>query len=204
MKKLLWEIGAILLIVLTVTGSRLYYKYKEYKSLYDIELQNVRAYQVRNDSLSSSNRQFIYTIDALKYSYDSIDQKLIAATKELKIKDKNIKQLQYQKNVITKSDTIKIKGDTIFRNIEPIDTTVGDKWYNLNLQLRYPSTIVVNPTFTSEQYVVTHAKKEYVNKPSKWFFIRWFQKKHTVIEIEVLEKNPYITNKEFKQVQVVK
>lgn len=204
MKKLLWEIGAFLIISLIVASFHYYKQSEKYKQLYDVELQNVRAYQADNSSLNNEKRQFLYTIDALKYSLDSVDQKLLQATKELKIKDKNIKQLQYQKNIITRADTIKIKGDTIFRDIEPIDTTVGDKWYNLNLQLRFPSTIVVNPTFMSEQYVVTHVKKEYVNKPSKWFFIRWFQKKHTVVEIDILERNPYIQNKEFKQIEIIK
>ena len=105
--------------------------------------------------------------------------------------------------VAYKTDTIQMP-DTIFVPEAHVDTLIGDKWYNLRLRLDYPSTIVASPTFNSEQYVVINSKKEYNKKPSKIFFIRWFQKKHTVVEVNVEEKSPYITNKENKFIKILK
>ena len=85
-----------------------------------------------------------------------------------------------------------------------IDTIIGDNWYNLNLKLKYPSTIMVSPTFVSEQYVIINNAKVYNKKPSKIFFIRWFQKKHNIVEVNIKEKNPYIKNKESKFIKVLK
>ena len=72
------------------------------------------------------------------------------------------------------------------------------------MKLRYPSSIVAYPSFRSEQYVFVNRKKEYNRKPSRIFFIRWFQKKHDVIEVVVKEKNEYITNNEQRFIKVIK
>jgi hypothetical protein len=38
-----------------------------------------------------------------------------------------------------------------------IDTVVGDKWYNVELGLKYPDSIVVEPTFNNETIVLISA-----------------------------------------------
>ena len=35
-------------------------------------------------------------------------------------------------------------------------------------------------------------KKEYVKGKSKCFFVNWFRKKYTSVEVKVEEKSPYI------------
>lgn len=174
-----------------------------YKGLYSKELANVEAYKVSNSGLEDEIREYRVTMDDLRASKDSIDRKLTSVVDELKIKDKRIEYLQYQTKVIYKTDTIQTQ-DTIFVPEAHVDTLIGDKWYNLRLQLNYPSTIVTSPTFNSEQYVIINTKKEYNKKPSKLFFVRWFQKKHTVVEVNVEEKSPYITNKENKFIKILK
>ena len=73
---------------------------------------------------------------------------------------------------------------------------IKDDWYSLNLDLEYPSTIIVNPKFKSEKYVVTSLKKEIKGTPKKCWLGRIFQKKHNVVRVEVVEKSPYIETKE--------
>lgn len=183
-----------------------YYQRSElnkYKNLYNKELQNVGAYQAANSGLEGNIRQYQMTMDDLRTSRDSLDRKLVEVVESLKIKDKKIEYLQYQAKTIHKTDTIQMS-DTIFVPEAHVDTLIGDKWYNLRLKLDYPSTIVASPTFNSEQYVVINTKREYNKKPSKLFFIRWFQRKHTVVEINVEEKSPYIINKENKFIKIVK
>ena len=100
--------------------------------------------------------------------------------------------MQYLLSEATKKDTIVFR-DTLFR--EPsltIDTLIGDKWYNIRLGLKYHNLITTNPTFISEKYIIVNKKKETINPPKKFFLFRWFQRKHWVMEVNVVEKNPYI------------
>jgi hypothetical protein len=125
--------------------------------------------------------------------------------KELKIKDKNLKALQAVASKFSKKDTIYIPGDTIFK--EPsfaLDTLVGDKWYSVRLGLQYPSMIAIQPEFKSEKHIVVSSKKETVNPPKKFFLFRWFQKKHRVLHIDVVEKNPYVDGETSRYVEIIK
>jgi hypothetical protein len=175
----------------------------KYKKLYQKELQNVEAYQIDNSGLKGIVRQYKMTIDDLYASQDSLDKKLIATMKELKVKDNKIKDLHYQLTQASRTDTITVT-DTIFREDVSIDTTFGDAWYNMHLQLKYPSTIITAPTFNSEQYVYIYNTKVYNTKPSKCFFINWFKKKHTVTEVRVEEKSPYINIIQQKFIEINK
>lgn len=203
MKKYTYFTIIVAILSLITVAQRSCSKVKYYKDLYERTESNVRAYESSYASLEDENRQFKFTIDELRSSKDSINQKLLAMSEKLKIKDKNINSLQYHSSVVHKTDTI-ILQDTVFRNINPIDTTIGDQWYNLDLRLEYPSTMVVSPTFKSEKYIIVNTKKEYNKTPSKIFFIRWFQKKHTTVVVDVVEENPYIENKEQRFIQIVK
>lgn len=203
MKKYLYI--ALVSIAVFIGGLLLYQRVmlEKYRNLYEKELQNVEAYRASNSGLEGEIREYKMTMDDLRASKDSVDKKLVGVIDELKKKDKSIEYLQYQVKTAHKTDTIKMP-DTIFVAETHVDTIIGDKWYKLNLKLDYPSTIVASPTFTSEQYVIINNKKEFNKTPSKIFFIRWFQKKHTVVEVNVEEKSPYITNKESKFIKILK
>lgn len=207
MKKYIYLTIIAVLFVLIVSLNQQCSELEKFKGLYDKELTNVRAYENENAGLKGEIRQYKRSMDDMRMSADSINQKLINEIDKLKIKDKDVQYLQYNTEVIHKTDTIKIKGDTIFQEklvTNPIDTVIGDQWYNLDLKLRYPSTIVASPTFNSEKYVVIHSKKEYIKPPSKIFFIRWFQRKHRVTTVDIIEKNPYIQSKENRFIEITK
>ena len=112
--------------------------------------------------------------------------------------------MQYLLSEVQKKDTV-IFRDTLFR--EPtlkIDTLLGDRWYQMKLELRYPSTIITEPKFVSEKYVIVDYKEETINPPKKCWLLRLFQEKQKVIEVNVVEKNPYIENKKSKFTEVIK
>lgn len=176
---------------------------RETRNLYNIELQNVEAYRLQNDSNLNVIGLHEMTISTLKKSNDTLDMKLVEAYKKLKIKDSKIEALSYQSSIVSKTDTLLIN-DTIFVENYSLDTIVGDKWYNLDLHLKYPSFIEITPTFESERYVIINSKKVYNGKKSWLFFINWFKKKHTIIEVDIDERNPYIKNKANRYVKVVK
>lgn len=164
---------------------------------------NQKAFIAENLSLKNESRAFKFTIEQLNYYNDSILQKMNDVRKELSIKDKNLKQMQYFLSEATKKDTIVFR-DTLFR--EPtldIDTLVGDKWYNIRLGLKYPNLITTNPTFISEKYIIVNKKKETVNPPKKFFLFRWFQRKHWVMEVHIKENNPYIKEIDNKFVEII-
>lgn len=164
---------------------------------------NQKAFIAENSSLKNERRAFKFTIEQLNYYNDSILQKMNDVRKELSIKDKNLKQMQYLLSEATKKDTIVFR-DTLFK--EPtlnVDTLVGDKWYQMKLGLKYPSTITTDPKFVSEKYIMVNYKKETINPPKKCWLLRLFQKKHRVVEVNVVEKNPYIENKQQRFIEIV-
>ena len=199
-------IGITALALIFVLGVTTYIQYKKVKSL-NIELSisksNEKAFIEENNELKDRNLAFKFTIDQINYLNDSLITKMNEVRKELKIKDKDLKQMQYLLSTAQKTDTIVFR-DTLFRdrNLQ-IDTLLGDSWYNIKLGLSYPNLITTTPTFKSEKYIVTSTRKETIKPPKKCAIARWFQKKHKVVEVIIHEKNPYITNRETRFIEIV-
>jgi hypothetical protein len=97
-------------------------------------INNEKALLLKNDNNESEIRSLKLSVEQLDYFNDSIIEKLNQARKELKVKDADLKELQYLKTLATKTDTVFIP-DTIFVEKTNLDTTMGDEWYQLNLQL---------------------------------------------------------------------
>ena len=199
------RIGIVILVsLLAISTYTLYTNNQKLKEEISMSMSNQKAFIAENSSLKEENRVFKFTIEQLNHYNDSILQKMNEVRKELKIKDMDLKQMQYLLSEAQKKDTI-IFRDTLFR--EPtlkIDTLLGDRWYQMKLGLRYPSTIITEPKFVSEKYVIVDYKKETINPPKKCAIARWFQKKHKIVEVNVVEKNPYIENKKSKFIEVIK
>ena len=198
------RIGIVILVsLLAISTYTLYTNNQKLKEEISISISNQKAFIAENSSLKEENRAFQFTIEQLNHYNDSILQQMNEVRKELKIKDKDLKQMQYLLSEAQKKDTIAFR-DTLFR--EPtlkIDTLLGDRWYQMKLGLRYPSTIITEPKFTSEKYVIMNYKRETIDPPRKCFIARWFQKKHKIVEVEVVEKNPYIENKQQRFIEIV-
>ena len=168
-------------------------------------VENAKAYSELFSNSENKNRAFKLTIDQLKNSNDSIFKELNKARKELKVKDSKLKSLQYVSSSFSKVDTITLKGDTIFKDSHVnIDTLLSDEWYSVKVGLKYPSTVTVEPTFKSIKYIVVSAKKETVNPPKRFFLFRWFQKKQIRLNVDVVEKNPYVQNQDNRFVEIVR
>ena len=198
------RIGIVILVsLLSISVYILYTKNQSLKEELSISVSNEKAFIAENSSLKDENRVFKFTVEQLNYYNDSILQKMNEVRNELKIKDKNLKQLQYLLSVSTKKDTV-LFTDTVFKDKSlALDTIIGDKWYNIRLGLKYPNLIYTEPTFTSEKYIIVNKKKETVNPPKKFFLFRWFQRKHWVMEVHIKEKNPYIKETNNKFVEII-
>lgn len=193
----------IFILLLTTAIGYLFVENKNLNRKYETSIENIKAYDNILSNADNETRVLKLTVRQLNHLNDSILQKINEVKKELKIKDSNLKQIRYLLSEATKKDTIVFR-DTLFR--EPtldIDTLVGDKWYQMKLGLKYPGTITTDPKFVSEKYIITSLKKETINPPKKCWLLRLFQKKHKVVEVNVVERNPYIDNKQQRFIEIV-
>ena len=184
MRKLVY----ILIGVVMLSGISLHLLYNKYQKLntkYQTSIENIKAFDAELSGLKDDTRVYKLTIEQLNYFNDSIIKKMKVVQKELGIKDKRLQQLQYEASHAQRTDTI-ILPDTLFLNPQlKLDTIVGDKWFKTNLHLEFPSTITLSPEIELERYTFINGKRETVNPPKKFFLFRWFQKKHTIVEVNV-------------------
>ena len=198
MKKYIYTIiiAIILLLstalILTMTSNN---KYKEAIKIYD----NIfKALTLETNELNNQVIAYRFDIEQLEYLNDSIIRDLNNTRKQLKIKDKDILQMQAIKTEISTKDSIYIK-DTIFRDtFVKLDTVISDKWHTVAVSLQ-PNRITIDAKYRSDLNVFVKSSKEIIGTPKKCILGRMFQKKHKVIRVEVNDKNPnaIITEKKF-------
>lgn len=205
MKSKVLKISIVIFTVLLIFNIiTLFNSKKALEQKLSLATSNIKAYANENSSLRQDVIAFQLKVDQLSYYNDSIIDRMNQVRKELDVKDKELKSIQYILSNLSKSDTI-VFNDTIFKYPTlNLDTVLGDTWYRINLSLKYPNTITINPNFISEKYIVASYKKETIDPPKKWWILRLFQKKHKVIRVDVVEKNPYIDNKQCKFIEIVK
>lgn len=199
MKKFI--IGLIVLLVCSLIY--MVHQNRALTAKYETSIENIKAYDSQLSGLNNSNKVFKLTIDQLNYFKDSILIKMNEVRKELNIKDSKIKQMQYQLSHVEKPDSVILK-DTVFVESFKLDTIIGDEWANTHLIMKYPNYIKFTPKFKLESFLFVESKKETVNPPKKFFLFRWFQKKHNVLHVTVVENNPYVINDRQKFIEIIK
>ena len=171
---------------------------------------NLKAYIALNDTLSSTNRMFEFKASQLNYINDSLVNQMNTIRKNIGVKDKNLKGLGYIKSTVRIHDTLFVNRIRDGDKTLSIDTVINKKWYQIQLDYRgskcneCKDTLIVSPKVTSEKYVVISTQKEYVDTPKKFWIQRIFQKKDEVIDVKVVETNPYIYSNEDRFVKVIK
>ena len=195
--------GVIVLIVTLTAATILQHKViKSIREQYSIALTNTKSL------LNDKNEEIIelkLSLDMLQHTSDSTIQALLEQKEKLEIKDK---ELVYMMALLSQSkvkDTIRVTThDTIF--VEPdfkFDTCISDEWRTTCVGLKYPNEVSVDATVRSRKGVFVTAKRETVEPPAKCFFIRWFQRKHTVTKVVIDEENPYIESEDNVFIRVV-
>ena len=163
-----------------------------------------------NNKNAKSSKLYEFKLSQLKYINDSLMNAMDSVRKSLNIKDKNTKGLGYVKSTILIHDTVLVNRIRDGDKTISIDTTINKKWYQIQLDYRgskcneCKDTLIVSPKVTSEKYVVISTQKEYVDTPKKFWIQRIFQKKDEVIDVKVVETNPYIYSNENRFVKVIK
>ena len=192
------NIGLYIIVALVVLVFILGFKINSLSDSVEVYDNNFKALNLEYSEIKKSAIAYKFDIEQLEYINDSIINELNTARKELKIKDREIKQMQYIKTEISTRDSVFIK-DTIFRDdFVRLDTVITDKWHTVAISLQQ-SKLVIDAKYRSELNVFASSSKEIVGTPKKCFIGRWFQKKHNVIRVDVKDNNPYseIKSKKF-------
>lgn len=174
---------------------------KSYKGKYEQAIALQKDYEVTTQHNQNEIRQLQMTNNQLNSSKDSINQLLVEARKNMGIKEKKVTEYIYLKERVADTFLVNVK-DSIF--IQDLDTNITLNPYSkLALHIDAPSTIAIEPNIVSEKAMIMSYGKEYVNTPSKVFFIRWFQKKRKYIKVDVEEKNPIIKMEQSRFIQTI-
>ena len=200
MKQIIVKIILIVLTILLIIG--LFHRINILNNQLSISISNEKAYAAENSDLNLKNRVFQFTIDQLQYSNDSLNRKIMSVVRENDIKDRNIRSLQYQLEHFSKTDTIVLR-DTIFRDPEfRLDTCIMDEWNTSCISLAYPGQIGISNSYVNEKYIIVNSKRESI-RPHKCGFVNFFRKKHTVLEIDVIDKNPYVETERQRFIEII-
>lgn len=148
--------------------------------------QSLQTFQDKNGNLHNQVIQMQQSMDELQASQGQADKALLDSLAKYKIKTKTITQAGQITTTLTHDTIVQVKG---FR-----DTTI-----NLS-QLPYITNIfTIKSDMLSNQLEIVNTqtlawidKKETIAPPSNIFFIRWFQKKQHITEVDVINSNPYI------------
>ena len=149
---------------------------------------NIQAYEQIVSSKEENNRVLQLTINELNNSKDSLIQQVNEVKKELKVKDKNLKQVQVINTVIK---------DTITKVI------TRDRDFSETLKLNPLTTIKVNRTdsiltakidIQNQQILFVEEKKVYKNKYKNGWIRFWHfdWKKIRIRQYQIENSNPLI------------
>lgn len=189
-------IAMTIVFVLIIVGIAI--QNKDLKKEIEVYDNNFKALNLENSELREEVIAYKFDVEQLEFINDSIITDLNNTRKELGIKDKQLKQMQNIKTEVITKDSIFIK-DTIFRDsFVKLDTTLTNKWYDIQVELQYPNKIDISTTYRTDLSVFAYSSKEILGTPKKCALGRLFQKKYNVIRVEVHDANPFSEIKESK------
>ena len=195
---------AALLVMLCVTCSSRAGILRDYET----SKQNEKALLAEIANNQDDIQELCMAMSTLENLSDSISQKLTAAKSKTNSKDREIKNLQYMLSTFSmQTDTVYLTDyDTVFRDPDfEIDTLLGDTtWLNVWLHMSYPNIVHADITAKSEKEVVISNRRETIDPPKAFFLCRWFQKRHTVTTVDIIEENPYITSQQSRFIKISK
>ena len=201
-KLIKWAIYLVVVIGVIMTIAIMHKQIQSLTDQLSVSVSNEKAYAAENSDLNLKNRVFQFTIDQLQYSNDSLNRKIMSVVRESDIKDRNIRSLQYQLEHFSKTDTIVLR-DTIFRDPTfRLDTCIMDEWNTSCISLAYPGQIGISNSYVNEKYIIVNSKREPI-RPHKCGFVNFFRKKHTVLEIDVIDKNPYVETERQRFIEII-
>lgn len=158
---------------------------------------NFKALTLERDSIKKEAIAYKFSVEQLEYLNDSIIDNLNDMRVKLNIKENQLLQMQNIKTEVTIRDSVFFK-DTVFKtSFVKIDTVISDDWYSLAISLD-KNKLNIETKYKSDLCVFAKNSREILGTPKKCAVGRWFQRKHNVIRVEVIDRNPYSVIKEQK------
>lgn len=199
------NITNVLIIIALLVGVIIFQsvRFNNRTKQYEVAIQNNKAYESQLFELNEENKVFQFTIEQLEVLNDKSLRELDSTRKQLGIRDKKIQQMSKVKEKIYIVDSIVIH-DTIFSKPDfTLDTCLGDEWYQNCLHMAYPNEISSRIDINTDLSCFIHTSRETINPPCKTWLGRLFQRKHTVINVNVVENNPHSNVKEVKFIKIL-
>lgn len=202
-KLTIYIIIALIIVSLSGTIVVLFNKLHKLDLKYKTEVSNNKSLMEELSGERDNGRLLNLTIEQLRLFQDSISLKLDSIVRENKIKDKELARLLYIETTTKKSDTLRFR-DTVFIKDLCLDTLIGDKWFKMNLNLKYPNIISYNVLVRNEYYGIFLYRKETINPPKKCIVARWFQRKQTIVIFDLYNSNPYTETNKKRFIDILK
>lgn len=202
-KLISWFISNRKLLAVTIIMILSAFLFLQHKQLKDKEQEidklynNCLYYENKAAGIAEDNRTLTLTLDDLKQSKDSVVQELLAVQKKLKIKDKELRQLQKQSQVIRYDTTVIVKGCDFYQEIKPNKLTSiiinkKDSVLNTKLEIRNDQTLFIT------------AKKEYKRKYKNWLsrLLHFDFKKITNSKYQIINSNDLINTSDTRIINI--
>lgn len=148
---------------------------------------NYLFYQEQYDCKDKETRLLKLNINEFKETSDSLIQHLNTVKKELKIKDKQLKQAQMQNQEIKLDTTIIVKDNDFIKEIKPNDLTSL-------IIIKKDSILTAKLNIINEQSLFISSKREYKNVYKNWFqrLIHFDYKKRNIYKYQIHNSNSII------------
>lgn len=198
------KVLVVVTLLSVVFSMYLYRTNKQLNSKVSDQATNIKSMQYGTISYKdqlgkyhSNSIQQDNSIAVLKEAKDSLSIEVLKLSKNYNIKLRNITAAGNIKTELRHDTTIRFD-----RSIESRDTV-----YELSSPPFIKETIEIKDDslkryldIYNKQNLVWYTKRETIDPPKHFFLLRWFQKKHNVTYVDIINDNPFIktTSQQFQ------
>ena len=194
------NIKIMAVIIISILAAIVFYQGKQIKEKnreIDRVTNNTLFYQEQLSDKDKEIRTLNLTIGEFKNTNDSIIQNIVDIQKELKIKDKELKQAQSQNQEINIDTTIVVGDKDFEKEIKPNELTSL-------IIIKKDSILTAKISIKNSQTLFISNKREYKNQYKNWFrrLIHFDFKKRDVYKYQIYNSNPLIEVKETRLITI--
>ena len=192
----------IAVTIIMILAAFLFIQYKQLKTTrytLDKTQSNYEYYMNKSSNVEQENRLLQLTIDDYKETKDSLINEIKTTQKKLKIKEKELKQTQIQKQEIKHDTTVIVKSNDFELEIKPNSLT--------SITINKKDSILTHSlSIKNTQTLYITNKRVYQNKYKNWFIrllhLDW--KKKDNIEYQIHNSNDLIDVTDSRMIELNK
>lgn len=158
---------------------------KAYSSMSSDALESERVLQVRVGELSAAGDRQLRAMDSLR--------------REIGVRDRRLRSMHRRVTEVSRVDTVLVPDTVVAASL---DTVIDDGWVRTELSLA-PGRVGVGTRVRNETTIIVSSRRETVGPPRRFFLLRLFQRRHTVVTVRAVEGNPWCETRESRSVEIV-